>query len=107
MPESFCIPCGKIHTGPKCVSEVKREDAAGNHIRITRKFSAVKMATAGEVTEDRVVEDITQDVRDICIDVDERRMREEIRQLERDKRMFELAKRRDVLEKEKAVRDTG
>ena len=34
-------------------------------------------------------------------------MREEIRQLERGKRMFDLTKRRDVLEKEKVVHDTG
>ena len=106
MSDSFCIPCGKIHAGPRCISDVKREDAAGNHIRITRKFSAVKMATAGSSSDDRVVEEITKDVREVCIDDDERRMREEIRQLEREKRMFELMKRRDVLEKERAARDT-
>ena len=50
---------------------MKLENAAGNHIRIMRKFSAVNMATAGETTDDRVVEDMTQDVRDICIDGDE------------------------------------
>ena len=99
MWDSFCNPCGKIHAGPRCVSEVTREDAAGNHIRITRKFSAAKMATAGDSADDRVLEDITKDVGEICIEEDERRIREEIRQLERDKRMFELAKRRDTLEK--------
>ena len=46
MSESLWIPCGKIHGGPGCVANVRREDAAGNHIRITRKFSVVKMAMA-------------------------------------------------------------
>lgn len=107
MSDGFCNPCGKIHGGPRCIPDVKREDAAGNNIRITRKFSAVKMATAGDSSDDRVVEEITKDVRDLCIDEGERRVREEIRQLERDKRMFELVKRRDVLEKERAARDTA
>ena len=83
----------------------------GNHIRITRKFSAAKMAMAGDSADDRVLEDITKDVGEICIDEDERRIREEIRQLEWDKCMFELAKHKDALkkgalEREKTTRDT-
>ena len=97
-------PFWKDSRRPRCVANVRREDAAGNHILITRKFSVVKMATTRDSSsDDQVVENITKDVHDICID--ERQMREEIRQLERDKRMFDLVKRRDALERERAARD--
>ena len=108
MLESLCIVCGKIYGGPRYIANVRREYVAENHIHITCKFSAVKMAMAGDSSsDDRGVKDITKGVHDMCIDADVRQMREEMRQLDRSKRMFDLVNCRDARQRERAARDTA
>ena len=54
---------------------MKHEDATGKQIWVTPKFSAFNMATVGSGTEEHLVEVITKDIQEICIDDEEiRRM---------------------------------